>query len=145
MINKDNGYFIRNLFIIANMQILSNALTVFAAVCKTVSKNLFLHFTIPSQAILVLQGRPLLRLNLKLWIIYQRASLSIIIYLCKSVIIRNNIAEASRYCNCYHKIFICFTSNIFISYTVPERFIQQQICILLKGSRGLLWDHHVIQ
>lgn len=61
------------------------------------------------------------------------ASLSIIIYLCKSVIIRNSFAEASRYCNCYHKIFICFTSNIFISYTVLGRLTQQQICILLKA------------
>lgn len=92
-----------------------------------------------------MHGHPLPRPNLKLWIIYQRASRSIIIYLCKSVIIRNSIAEASRYCNCYHKIFICFTSNIFISYTVLQRFVQQQICILLKGSRGLPRDGPVIQ
>lgn len=92
-----------------------------------------------------MHGHPVPRPNLKLWIIYQRASRSIIIYLCKSVIIRNSIAEASRYCNCYHKIFICFTSNIFISYTVLQRFVQQQICILLKGSRGLPRDGPVIQ
>lgn len=92
-----------------------------------------------------MHGHPLPRPNLKLWIIYQRASRSIIIYLCKSVIIRNSIAEASRYCNCYHKIFICFTSNIFISYTVLQRFVQQQICILLKGSRGFPRDGPVIQ
>lgn len=132
---------------LVNAQTLTNAFYSYCSpVCKIWTDYLHVVFLpLHHKTQFVMHGHPLPRLNLKLWIIYQRASRSIIIYLCKSVIIRNSIAEASRYCNCYHKIFICFTSNIFISYTVLQRFVQQQICILLKGSRGFPRDGPVIQ